>query len=127
MQLIFGLPPSDNQRLIYSPRSKRMVSSPKYRKWFEEAGAKISAWCIANEWKILEPSYEEQYEFDVKIFHDHPLSDLGNYHKSIKDVLTGRIYVDDRHVSLHQILPMTRVSNKGIVLLSLDYRIFRHG
>jgi protein involved in sex pheromone biosynthesis len=104
-----------------------MVSSPKYRKWMVEAGTKISAWCLANDWKILEPSYEEQYEFDVEIFQKEKLADFTNYVKAIKDVLSGGIYTDDRWVGMHIQMPVQLVSSPGVVIIDLNYRIYRHG
>ena len=104
LKIVLPLPPTDNRRLIWSPRMKRFISSKEYRNWVKRCDLIFS-----SKYKILEmddPTYGFQIQYVYKIFLPDKRTDIGNYSKAIKDFLKGRLYTDDHWVDLALDLPV---------------------
>lgn len=105
-KLILNLPPTDN-RLFMTTRNRTKVKTQKYRDWstlvlltsFRKFKKDNPAF------KILEPSYENQLEIKAYIYLKDKRSDMTNYIKAVKDVMTGTIYKDDKWVVLNIQIP----------------------
>ena len=96
MKLIISLigAPTDNARLIYAPRLRRMVLSPEYRQWFNDS---LRVLAPKRPKTPLLASFECQRPYKVKIWLKDKRSDQMNYDKGLRDVLTkAKIWQDDK-------------------------------
>ena len=94
MKIMLPLSQSDNRRLIYAPRLRRMILSPEYRAWKQEAVL------LASRQRPKTPllaSFECQRPYTVKIYMQSKRTDQANFDKALRDALTeARIWEDDR-------------------------------
>ncbi len=110
-RLILPLPPTDNRLRI--PARNRLIKSPEYREWGEQAHRHWLNWQRQNpNFKPYNPSKKEQMEFEYQVFLPNWKSDIFNYNKAIADFLGGnkdtpRLFLDDHYVSLSLVLPVT--------------------
>lgn len=116
--LILPLPPTDN-RIHITTKTGRKIKSEAYRQWCTYVElSELRQFKIKNKFKILEPSYENQLEIKAKIYLKDKRSDMTNYIKALKDVMTDIIYTDDKWVVINIQLPALIDKDKPRVELS---------
>lgn len=87
---------TDNRRLIYSPRARRMVASTEYRDW-KTAAILLIQRQLPRGWKSLQASFEAQKAYTVRIYLKDKRTDQMNYDKLLRDALTqAGVWEDDR-------------------------------
>lgn len=118
MKLTLPLPPTDNQLRIpvQRGRSVQLVKSPAYRAWEHAAGA---VWCeYTGFWDdrqcgfMYVPTYEKQLQLKYELHLADKRKDCSNFTKALHDFLKGRLWTDDKWVSLSLITPVVVVKGQ---------------
>jgi len=118
MILTLPLPPTDNQLRIpvRRGRSGQLIKSQIYRAW--EHKAQI-AWRQHCEWRnfcgigfIYAPTYEKQLQFKYELHLSDKRKDCSNFTKALQDFLKGKLWTDDKWVSLSLITPVVVVKGQ---------------
>ena len=95
-KLILPLPPTDNQLRMPCIRKRRaiLVPTPAYCDWKEKCKD------LCQNLPYYEPSLESQLLFQYWLYKPNDRSDSQNYEKALRDLLTGKLYKDDKHIIL---------------------------
>ena len=73
-----------------------MIDSPEYRAWKEEAAWKIKTQ-LPRGFRPLNPTFEQQLVYRVKVYLPNKRTDAANYDKGVRDVLTNvGVWSDDK-------------------------------
>ena len=104
--LTLRLPPTDN-RLYRTDRTGRKYKTEDYKNWCTYASLKtLPEFKRKNQrFTMIDPSFENQLEITAKIYLANKRSDMTNYIKAVKDILSDFIYTDDKWVVVNFILP----------------------
>lgn len=114
MILTLPLPPTDNT--LKKPSILRgkpnLYPTQEYNLWKKQAE---KAWLLfvlevektlGQHWQIDVPSKYNQYEYSYRLYKADDRKDSQNFEKALRDFLSGRVYVDDRHVKLDLVMPV---------------------
>lgn len=119
MKLTIPIKITDNRRHIISRFKRRLIDSPEYKAWKEQA-----IWYIKNQlspsFKKYDPSFEKQLVYCMKVYLKDKRSDAANYDKGVRDVLTqAGVWSDDKWC-LPAFLPVEIDKNRPRVEITID-------
>ena len=119
MTITLPLPPSKNN-LRYSNHTK----TAQYRK-FESQSDMIWIRDGFNSHSLLNPTYDNQMLFDIRIYLKDLRSDPENYFEALRDWLKGKLYSDDKWVFFQIVnLPLEVDKHNPRIEINLSPRIF---
>lgn len=101
MKIVLPIGPTDNRRHIVAWRMHRIIDSTEYRTWKEEALWKIKGQ-LPKGFKTIEPRFEQQLVYRIKVFMPNKRTDHTNYLKGVQDTLKlAKVFKDDKWVVPH--------------------------
>ena len=124
--LTLPIPPSNNQLRIPINRGNHpeLIKSQSYRDWETLAHYKFVS--FRNKFGVVidTASYNLQYQYKVRIFVKDKRKDISNFDKAILDFMKGRVFTDDKWVSLSIQMPVLVDSKNPRVEIDLNPEIF---